>query len=459
MERPRPVAAKRDQPPSVDRALAILSAFRGDNRPRRPSDLATDLDIPRSSTYQIIRTLLVDGYLEKVGRGRVRLGHKFVDLLIASRHQQGATRRQLAWSARRAAHVPNLHTPAARRDFLWNPHLTEMADCTRFRQPPPYRIGFSNASTSNPWRRAMLRGMLDHAQKHSSHISQFIVRDAQDDPCKQAADIEALLHDEVDLLLVSCSQAQPMNAVLARVAGAGVPVVAVDRRPSHENFLIYVSASDITLGRVTAQWMAERLHGQGTIFMLAGVQGSSPAERRLAAAMEVFSQYPSLNVAAVRYTDWREEIGRAVTTDLIRENDFPDGVWCDSGLQGAGAMQAFLDLGLDAPQIPPHTGGDVNHAFQLALRHRIPLAAVEYPAWMGTRALQAGLDVLAGKTMPRQIEVHSQVVISRGEETTSVHADVFAEDYVRWECAMDFVASHSLRDRFAPGGARLLHSF
>jgi ribose transport system substrate-binding protein len=46
--------------------------------------------------------------------------------------------------------------------------------------------------------------------------------------------------------------------------------------------------------------------------------------------------------------------------------------------------------------------------------------------------------------------VHSQVVVSRGQETPSVHADVFVEDYVRWDRSMDFVASHGLGESYAP---------
>jgi ABC-type sugar transport system substrate-binding protein len=175
--------------------------------------------------------------------------------------------------------------------------------------------------------------------------------------------------------------------------------------------------------------------------MLSGIEGASPSEKRRAAAQEVFCQHPGITVAALRYTDWREEQGREITHRLVEEHGVPDGVWCDSGLQGAGSMQAFLDCGMPGAKIPPHTGGDVNHVFQLAVLHRVALAAVEYPASMGARAVQAALDVLAGKIMPRHIEVHAPVVVARGCETPSVHADVFADDYVRWDRPAEYVAS------------------
>jgi ribose transport system substrate-binding protein len=332
---------------------------------------------------------------------------------------------------------------------LWNPRLTETINCRRLYRPPPYRIGFANASTRNAWRIAMLHATVNCAKKYSRRVARFIVSDAEDDARKQSAQIEVMLRERVDLLLVSCDPAEAVDAALARAADAGVPVVVVDRRPTNDkHFLTYVSASDLALGRTTAQWLAEKIGGSGTIFMLAGMQGSSPTENRVAAAKEVFALYPRIAIAPVLYTDWQEEKGRALTKKLIAEYGVPAGVWCDSGLQGAGSMQAFIDLGV--PNIPPHTGGDINRVFQLAASHGVPLAAVEYPAWMGARAVEIGLDVLAGKTLPRHIELRSQVVISRGFETPSVHPDLFVDNYVRWDRPADFVPSHGLGDSYSP---------
>lgn len=383
----------------------------------------------------------------------MRLGPKFLDLLVAYQRQHQHPRRSESAALSQRGHLQGrlpADAPIA-RSFLWNPRLTDMVDCRRLSRPAPYRIGFSNASSANPWRIAMLHGMLHFAKRHSSRISRFIVTDAEDDSARQSADIESLLREKVDLLLVSCNQASQTDAALAMAAHAHVPVVAVDRRPTRdEHFLSYVSASDIALGRITAQWLVEQVGGRGTIFMLAGIKGSSPAEYRGAAASEVFSQHPEIIVTDVRYTDWREELGCAFTKELVRQHGIPAGVWCDSGLQGAGSMQAFLDLGVPPSQIPPHTGGDVNHAFQLADRHGIALAAVEYPAWMGARALQTGLDALSGRIIPRRVEVHSQIIVSQGCETPSVRADILVGDYARWDRPADFVASHGLGDAYSP---------
>ena len=439
---------EQDHPPSLDRTLALLAAFKGDNTAQQPSELARRLGIPRSSAYQIIRTLTLHGYLEQVSRGRVRLGPKFEALLFAYQNQH---RTFPLDPVRRQKGLAGEGRSPTQSGMPWNLHLTETINCRRLYRPPPYRIGFSNASTRNPWRVAMLHATVNCAKRYSRRVSQFIISDAEDDAHKQSTDIEKMVRENIDLLLVSCNPAEAVDDALARASAAGVPVVVVDRRPaSDESFLTYVSASDVALGRTTAQWLVEKIQHRGTIFLLAGMEGSSPTDNRVAAAKDVFALYPDVVVAPVRYTDWQEELGRDFTKRLVREYGVPAGVWCDSGLQGAGSMQAFIDLGIDDANIPPHTGGDINRVFQLAVNHHIPLAAVEYPAWMGARALEVGLDVLAGKTLPRHVEVRSQVVISRGYQTRSVHPDLYVDNYVRWDRPADFVPSHGLGDSYDP---------
>jgi ribose transport system substrate-binding protein len=429
---------------SIDRVLRILARLEASAAAVRLPEFVAALDIPRSSAYATLRQLVDQGYVEQLGQC-VRVGARWVPIVLAfqRQHQDDLTEdKEESNGAGAIYQVP--------RTYLWNPELTEMIDCRGFRRQPPYSLAFSNASTNNPWRIALLHSIERCAEENAEKLSRLQILDATDDPVRQARDIDALVSQRPDLLLVSCSEAEPLEAAVSRAHAVGIPVVVVDRRPSGVGFVSHVSASNIAMGRIMAQWLVEKLNGTGTIFMLAGRRGSSPAERRVAAAMEVFAQYPALTVAGLRYTSWLANEGQAAIRDMIQTHGIPGGVWCDSGLQGSGSMQAFLDHGLPSDEVPIHTGGDVNRAFQLATQHNIPLASVEYPAAMGGRSLRIGLDVLGGKMVPRIVEVDATVVVSRGHETRSVRADVFVEDYVRWDRPAEFVVSHGLGSDYDP---------
>uniref|UniRef100_UPI0031D30CB6 helix-turn-helix domain-containing protein n=1 Tax=Inquilinus sp. TaxID=1932117 RepID=UPI0031D30CB6 len=142
--------------------------------------------------------------------------------------------------------------------------------------------------------------------------------------------------------------------------------------------------------------------------------------------------------------------GRRAMAGLIeRWGDAIDGVWCDSGLHGAGSIQAWVDAGYDG-RVPPHTGGDQNAVYQLAILHGVKLAAMDFPPAMGIRAVEAALDILAGRTLPRRIEVHTPLVISRGWETASVRADVYVEDHVRWDRPPSLILGHGMGEDYDP---------
>ena len=277
----------------------------------------------------------------------------------------------------------------------------------------------------------MLHGIEAAAERRKDKLERFIITDANDDPSKQAADIQDLVAQGVDILLISPATAEALDPVVRRVARRGVPVVLVDRAvTSDEHYISFVTASDQALGRISAQWLAETLDFKGKVVMLGGLAGASPAEARIKAALEVFDQYPALEVLETQYTSWSPANGKTIMAALIQKyGDEIAGVWADSGLQGSGSIEAFLAAGYEDGRIPPHTGGDFNAMYQLSVKHDVPMVGVDYPPAMGAKAFEVLFDVLSGAGVPRRIEVNQQVVVSEGDETASVQADVFVKDY------------------------------
>ena len=315
------------------------------------------------------------------------------------------------------------------RTFLWNPGGVDIYDAAEHKKDGPYVIGFSNASLSNPWRVAMLHGIEAAAERNKDKLKRFIITDANDNPSKQAADIQDLLAQGVDILLVSPATAEALDPALRRANKSGVPIVLVDREvTSKDSYITFVTASDQALGRISAQWLAETLNFEGKVVMLGGLAGASPAENRIKAAHEVFNQYPGIEVLEVQYTSWSPANGKTIMSALIQKygNDIA-GVWADSGLQGSGSIEAFLAAGYEAGAIPPHTGGDFNAMYQLSVQNQVPMVGIDYPPAMGAVAFELLFDVLAGKGIPRRIEVNQQIVVSEGHETASVQADVFVQ--------------------------------
>ncbi|WP_136440707.1 substrate-binding domain-containing protein [Pacificoceanicola onchidii] len=429
----------RDDKSNVQRIAEILKGFDGNNTPRRTHEILDDLGVTRSTGFGLIRALVAADWLERFDHGQLRLGPKARGLIFAGLEApEAADDKTLSVTARPGSGAAG----AARPDLEWDPALVRTVDASRFRKSAPYRIGFSNASTSNPWRRAMLQSLYYAEKIAQAQISDLLVLDAEDDPARQLQQIDALVAQGIDLLIISITSVNDtaLSDRLGALARQGLPIIAVDRRPNDRSSLVsFVTASDHRIGRICALWMAEHLAGQGRVWMLSGLEGASPALRRQQAALATFSDFPGIQVENVSYTDWTEQGGyQAIEKVLAEAGRPPDGVWCDSGLQGIGSVRRFLDSGLG---IPAHTGGDLNEMYKLCLHHKVPMAALDYPASMGARALQLALDVLGGNTVPQRVEEPVQIVLPRGCETASVKADSWAELHVEWDLPDDAILS------------------
>jgi len=338
------------------------------------------------------------------------------------------------------------------RTFLWNPGFNAVVDTSKFKKPGPYTIGFSNASQADLWLVTFFQGVQWAAEKNAAKLKKFIVTDANSDPAKQVSAIQDLLNQNLDLLLVNPATADALDPILGRAMRSGIPVVTAARRVQTDaNFVSFVTASDTALARLSATWLTEDLGGKGKIVLLPGLAGASPAEMRLQAAKEVFGQFPGIEILDTQYTSWSPANGKQIMSAIIqRQGKVISGVWADSGLQGSGSVEAFLNSGFKSNEIPPHTGGDLNRMYKLAYEHKFPFCGIDYTPSIGIAAVGLALNVLEGVPVPKRLDVNFQIVVSDGNETNSIKADVPLKDYVALDKPDDFIMGHGMGPTYDP---------
>jgi len=433
---------------SLSRIADLLSCFE-DRATWSVSDLLSRLKIPTSTGYKLIKALQSRGLLINASRGLLALGPAAQAFFYAPVKVVAPQSVAPQWAR---GQWPQAERLAVSRVAQWNNGLLNLVSTARFRKPPPYVVGFANASLSNPWRIAMV-GSLVAAARRQRDVAQVLVRDAQDDAGLQVVQLQEMRELGIDLCILSAAASSDprLDAVVSDLAAQGLPIIGVDRRCGGPDDLVsFVTASDLVIGRVSAIWMAEFLGGKGRILMLCGRRDASPCLMRLQAAQEVFSLHPGIEIVAIEFTDWQAQQAYGAVSRLLASGQILDGIWSDSGLQSIGSLQAFADAGFKKGTFPPHTGGDINIMYKTALQMRVPLCALDYPAAMGAIGFQTALETLSGRQVPRRVETNLEVVVSRGHETASVRADMLAEEKVRWDREDDFVHAAG----WIPGGVR-----
>lgn len=214
-------------------------------------------------------------------------------------------------------------------------------------------IAFSQAGMENEWR-AMNTKEMEEAVKEAGY--DFVWTNANSDPAKQLADVESLLAQKPVLLVIAPLEYEALAPVPEMAKKAGVPLIVVDRAlkgdPGKDNYLALLTTDFVDTGRQVAEDVVEELtkkYGEpkGKLLHVMGTKGASPVIDEEKGILEVFAQYPEIEIVATCDGQYSREPGRKCTEDLLQA--FPagsiDGIIFDSDDMAVGGIQAIKAAG------------------------------------------------------------------------------------------------------------------
>jgi len=178
-----------------------------------------------------------------------------------------------------------------------------------------YKIGFSQCTTGDDWRKSMHREMMIELAFYPDF--ELVIKDANDNSEQQINDIRQLLDEEIDLLIVSPNESEPITPIVEEVYNSGIPVIVIDRQIASEAYTAYVGANNYLIGKEAGDYAVKLLNGKGKIVEITGLQGSSPAINRHNGFMEVISQYPDIELVASESGKWNYSDSKTVMQNFI----------------------------------------------------------------------------------------------------------------------------------------------
>jgi ribose transport system substrate-binding protein len=119
-------------------------------------------------------------------------------------------------------------------------------------QDKKWTIGFSQATTSEPWRAQFNKDIIAEAEKHPE--VELIITDGEDRTEKQVADVENLIRQEVDALLISPKESAGLTGVVEQAIDAGIPVFVLDRNVETPPANMPSSSSAAKVRRQATSW-------------------------------------------------------------------------------------------------------------------------------------------------------------------------------------------------------------
>ncbi len=165
-------------------------------------------------------------------------------------------------------------------------------------------------------------------------------------PNEQVGQVETLMVRDIDVLVILAHQSGPLTPVVEEAAEQGIYIVSVDRGLTKPVSDIYIRGDNAGLGRVSAQWMAEELDGEGKIVALEGIPSVINKER-VEAFESVMDQYPDIEILDSQPANWSTQKGLEIMENYLQKYDEIDAVYAQDDDVLKGCLQAYEESGRD----------------------------------------------------------------------------------------------------------------
>ncbi len=278
-----------------------------------------------------------------------------------------------------------------------------------------YKIFLSMSYIGNDWQAEaanMVKAMA--ASKDMADKVDLQVQVAGPNAQRQIQQINAMVQQGADAIVTFPISPTALNQVVKNACDKGVLVFAYDAEIT-ESCAYNIHIDQTEAGRVTAEWLADKLGGKGNIVFLTGVPGTSVDTQRTAAAKEVFAKYPDIHIVAEAVGMWSQAVTRTELSKILATHNWDeiDGLWMQVGCYTANAMQ--VEAGKKPEDLLPCAGEGANGGriqmlpigteVEGASSPYAPLGAprISYasPPYSGGLALKLAVDKLDGKDVPK----------------------------------------------------------
>ena len=275
-------------------------------------------------------------------------------------------------------------------------------------------IGVSLLTMQDDFYITLNQGIMDAAAEAKGYNIKVLSRNADFKLSKQIADIEDFVQQGIDLLIVSPVSPTAIGPTIDEVDRQGIPVVTVDIRSEGGNVRTHVMSDDVEAGRICARFIAEQLHGEGEVGIITHPTMTSGINRVIG-FREVMKNYPKIKIIAELNAESRREKSMALMEDLLMSHPEVDYVLGINDVMTLGAMASIEGANkIDDVKAVMICGGQ-KEAFDRFKANDPCLkgAALIYPYKIGKKAIEAAIDILNGKEVPKEILVPVKLLTAK----------------------------------------------
>lgn len=222
--------------------------------------------------------------------------------------------------------------------------LFVLSACSK-KEPKQFTIGFSQCTGADEWRKTMQESM--YRELSFNPEINFIMKDAGGQSKKQITQIEELLKQDIDLLIISPNEAEPITPIVEKAYQNGIPVIILDRRTNSDQYTAYVGADNVEVGQIAGAYTNTLLKGNGEVIEISEKPGSSADIDRHKGFMETINRFPGIKLKAKLDGDWDKYSFETPLTKLLKTHPDIDVIFCQNDRRALTAFKVCKNLGLE----------------------------------------------------------------------------------------------------------------
>ena len=261
-------------------------------------------------------------------------------------------------------------------------------------------VGFSQCISEDIWREEMNHSMQVEADLHPEIDLEIVISNRN--VKKQIAQINKFVNDKVDVIIISPLESTEIVPAIENAYDSGIPVILIDRKINSDKYTAFLGADNLSIGRLTANYIASETVKPIRVIELMPDDFSSPALDRSLGFNQVAERSKNIKevITLKPYTDGAfaqlldsvsfEEVNYVFAfNDLIAK-------WAWNVADRKGFANNSKIVGVDGLLGP-------DQGIEMVLENKLK-ATILYPTG-GAEAIKLALRIANGEQVPKNNEL------------------------------------------------------
>lgn len=307
------------------------------------------------------------------------------------------------------------------------PQAEAAANCITGDREAPYTLGWANIYSVPTWMKqteGTITAMVDQL-KEQGLVDELVITDAQGDANVQIQQIQSMIDADVDAILLIAGSSTAPARVLEDACAKGIAIINFDSLVDTDQVTAKINTDSAEWGDSAANWLIDKLGGEGKILVLNGPAGISVSDDRRAGANDALAANPGIEILAETNTAYNVAPAQEAVTSLLFAHPEIDGVLSLGGALSAGAILAMDKQGRE---IVPMTGENARQFLELWKEKGLSSWATMQPNWLGALAAYTAVKALEGEDIPSFVKVPLPVIDDSNIDDFLANAEDFPAD-------------------------------